>query len=65
MLIREGVVKLDPWLSPFKDSLRRRFSKTQEWIQKLNDTEGGLEKFSRVRNWFSRQSPHIQLTRLS
>ncbi|OIW27727.1 glycoside hydrolase [Coniochaeta ligniaria NRRL 30616] len=42
-----GVVKLDPWLSPFKDSLRRRFSKTQEWIKKLNETEGGLEKFSR------------------
>ena len=56
MLIREGVVKLDPWLSPFKDTLKRRFSKTQEWIQKLNDTEGGIEKFSRVRNWLSRQA---------
>lgn len=43
-----GVVKLDPWLSPFKDSLKRRFSKTQEWVTKLNETEGGLDKFSKV-----------------
>lgn len=43
-----GVVTLDPWLSPFKDSLRKRFSLAQEWIKKINDTEGGLEKFSRV-----------------
>lgn len=42
-----GVIKLDPYLSPFKDSLKHRFSKTQEWIKKLDDTEGGLEKFSR------------------
>jgi hypothetical protein len=49
MLTGEGVVKLDPWLSPFKDSLKRRFSKTQEWIKKLNETEGGLDKFSKVR----------------
>ncbi|KAF3941224.1 hypothetical protein ABW19_dt0206043 [Dactylella cylindrospora] len=42
-----GVVDLDPWLSPFKDSLRHRFSTAQRWIQKLNETEGGLEKFSR------------------
>ncbi|KAB5583374.1 glycoside hydrolase superfamily [Coniochaeta sp. 2T2.1] len=42
-----GVVKLDPWLSPFQDSLKRRFSKTQDWIKKINETEGGLDKFSK------------------
>ncbi|KAL6359591.1 hypothetical protein LRP88_07012 [Fusarium phalaenopsidis] len=42
-----GVVKLDPWLSPFSDALKRRFSKAQEWIKSINDNEGGLEKFSR------------------
>ncbi|CCT73432.1 probable branching enzyme (be1) [Fusarium fujikuroi IMI 58289] len=42
-----GVVKLDPWLEPFSEALRRRFSKTQDWIKTINDTEGGLEKFSR------------------
>jgi len=44
-----GVVALDPWLGPYKDALRSRYSKAQEWIKKLNETEGGLEKFSRVR----------------
>jgi len=42
-----GVVKLDPWLEPFSEALRRRYSKTQDWIKTINDTEGGLEKFSR------------------
>lgn len=43
-----GVVELDPWLGPFKDDLRRRFTRADEWITKLNAHEGGLEKFSRV-----------------
>ncbi|OLN80954.1 1,4-alpha-glucan-branching enzyme, partial [Colletotrichum chlorophyti] len=41
-----GVTKLDPWLSPFKDSLKRRYARAQDWIQRLNDTEGGIDKFS-------------------
>lgn len=44
-----GVLKLDPWLEPFKGELRSRFTKAQDWIKKINNTEGGLEKFSRVR----------------
>ncbi|KAJ0297225.1 hypothetical protein COL516b_010966 [Colletotrichum fioriniae] len=43
-----GVVKLDPWLSPFQESLKRRYSRAQDWIKKINDTEGGLEKFSKI-----------------
>ncbi|KIW68069.1 1,4-alpha-glucan-branching enzyme [Phialophora macrospora] len=42
-----GVIKLDPWLEPFRDALKHRFSKAQEWIKKIDQTEGGLEKFSR------------------
>ncbi|KAI9876033.1 MAG: alpha-1,4-glucan branching enzyme [Pleopsidium flavum] len=42
-----GVVQLDPWLSPFKDALRSRYSHAQKWIKTINHTEGGLEKFSR------------------
>lgn len=41
-----GVVKLDPWLEPFSDALRRRFSKAQEWIKTINEHEGGMDKFS-------------------
>jgi hypothetical protein len=43
-----GVVQLDPWLSPFKESLRKRYAKAQDWITAINKSEGGLEKFSRV-----------------
>ncbi|OAT14123.1 1,4-alpha-glucan-branching enzyme [Blastomyces gilchristii SLH14081] len=42
-----GVIKLDPWLEPFKDALRSRFSHTNQWIRTINETEGGLEVFSR------------------
>lgn len=44
-----GVIKLDPWLGPFQDALRRRYAAAQEWIKKIEDTEGGLDKFSKVR----------------
>ena len=40
-------MKLDPWLSPFKDALRSRYSRAQQWVKTLNDTEGGLENFSK------------------
>jgi hypothetical protein len=46
--LRTGVVTLDPWLSPFTDSLKRRYSKAQDWIKTIQDTEGGLDKFSKV-----------------
>lgn len=42
-----GVVQLDPWLSPFQDAIKRRYTKSQEWIKKIDDAEGGLEEFSR------------------
>lgn len=41
-----GVVQLDPWLSPFKDALKRRYAKAQDWINKIDISEGGVEKFS-------------------
>jgi len=43
-----GVLRLDPWLEPFQDSLRSRYSRAQSWIKNLNDTEGGLNQFSKV-----------------
>ena len=41
------MIQLDPWLSPFKDALRSRYSHAQKWIKTIDETEGGLEKFSR------------------
>ncbi len=49
-LIVPGVIQLDPWLSPFKEALKHRFAKAQNWIKTINENEGGLEKFSRVRS---------------
>ena len=46
--ITEGIIQLDPWLSPFKDALRKRFTKAQEWLAIINEHEGGLDKFSKV-----------------
>jgi hypothetical protein len=43
-----GIVQLDGYLEPFKDALKSRFSKAQKWIKTIDETEGGLEKFSRV-----------------
>ena len=42
-----GVIQLDPWLEPFKDALKKRYSHAQQWIKTINDHEGGLDKFSK------------------
>lgn len=43
-----GIVQTDPYLEPFKDSLRSRYAVAQKWLHAINETEGGLEKFSKV-----------------
>jgi hypothetical protein len=58
-LIVPGVVALDPWLAPFKESLKARYNKAQDWIKKIDETEGGLEKFSRVRPHHATQFPSL------
>ena len=62
-LILVGVVQLDPWLSPFKEALRHRFSKAQQWIKTIDETEGGLEKFSRVRTSYNGYIPETDVCR--
>jgi 1,4-alpha-glucan branching enzyme len=47
LLTYSGIVQLDPWLEPFKDALKSRFAKAKKWIDTINQTEGGLDKFSR------------------
>lgn len=46
-------MKLDPWLEPFQDALKRRYAKAHEWINKLDETEGGLDKFSKVASYLT------------
>lgn len=43
-----GVIQKDPWLAPFKDEIKRRYDYTKTWIKQIEETEGGLEKFSKV-----------------
>jgi len=42
-----GIIQMDGYLEPFKDALKSRFSKAQKWIKTIEETEGGMEKFSR------------------
>ncbi|KAK2746215.1 alpha-1,4-glucan branching enzyme [Myotisia sp. PD_48] len=42
-----GIIDLDPWLEPFRDALKSRYAHTMGWIQKIDEHEGGLEKFSK------------------
>ncbi|KZZ96208.1 1,4-alpha-glucan-branching enzyme [Ascosphaera apis ARSEF 7405] len=42
-----GVIQKDPWLAPFKDEIKRRYDYTKTWIKQIEETEGGLEKFSK------------------
>ncbi|KAK6356992.1 alpha-1,4-glucan branching enzyme [Orbilia javanica] len=42
-----GIVGLDPWLGPWKGNIKYRYDLAQSWIKKIDDAEGGLEKFSR------------------
>ncbi|KAE8376919.1 pectin lyase fold/virulence factor [Aspergillus bertholletiae] len=42
-----GVIQLDPWLEPFRDALKQRFSFVEGWVKTINETEGGLDTFSK------------------
>ncbi|KAE8348634.1 1,4-alpha-glucan-branching enzyme [Aspergillus coremiiformis] len=42
-----GVIQLDPWLDPFRNALKQRFNFIECWVKTINETEGGLDKFSK------------------
>lgn len=50
LIVSIGVIQLDPWLEPFRDALKQRFQYVESWVKTINETEGGLDKFSRVRD---------------
>jgi hypothetical protein len=39
---------MDGYLEPFKGALQSRFAKAQQWIKAIDETEGGLENFSKA-----------------
>ncbi|TQS33867.1 hypothetical protein Golomagni_05774 [Golovinomyces magnicellulatus] len=42
-----GITKFDPYLAPFSDALRKRYSKAHEWIANIDKSEGGLDQFTK------------------
>ena len=41
------VIDDDPYLSPYKPVFDHRFAIYNNWIQKINDHEGGIDEFTR------------------
>lgn len=42
------MIDIDPWLEPFRGTIRHRFSASESLVRTINETEGGLDKFSKV-----------------
>lgn len=41
------MVKSDPYLEPFQDSIQSRYDMTQKWIRNIEQNEGSLDNFSK------------------
>ncbi|EGC31539.1 1,4-alpha-glucan branching enzyme [Dictyostelium purpureum] len=46
------VISDDPWLEPYADTLKRRFSHVQNTIKRFDENEGGLLNFSKGYEYF-------------
>ncbi|KAJ5782292.1 hypothetical protein N7457_004066 [Penicillium paradoxum] len=42
-----GVIQLDPWLEPHREVLKHRYQVVETWAKTINESEGGLDKFSK------------------
>lgn len=42
----DEILKLDPWLDPFRADITRRHQVAWQWVKQLNAHEGGIVKFS-------------------
>ncbi|KAI9015855.1 1,4-alpha-glucan-branching enzyme GBE1 [Phycomyces nitens] len=42
-----GLTVLDPWLDPFKDALRQRYNFFNQWREKINESVGGYDNFTK------------------
>ncbi|KAL2828567.1 1,4-alpha-glucan-branching enzyme [Aspergillus pseudoustus] len=42
-----GIIDLDPWLEPFREAIQRRYRYVESWVKTVDETEGGLDKFSK------------------
>lgn len=47
-----GLIDIDPWLTPYADALRHRYSRYQAKLQEIKQGAGSLEAFSRGYEYF-------------
>lgn len=47
-----GLVEWDPWLEPYVDALRHRYQNYLSKLQRIEDTFGSLDEFSRGHHYF-------------
>lgn len=43
----EALIDLDPWLGPYREPLQKRYDLYANWYQKIQDSEGGLDQFTK------------------
>jgi len=43
----DALIDLDPWLTPFREPLQKRYDLYKYWFDKLNSSEGSLDKLSK------------------
>jgi len=43
----DPLIKLDPWLSPFKHSLLTRYNLFAKWLNDFQKNENGIENFAK------------------
>lgn len=54
-----GVIRSDPWLQPFVDSLKYRYSYYLQWMERIESSvTGGLDQFSRGYEYFGLNYSH-------
>ncbi|KAG5461603.1 MAG: glycoside hydrolase superfamily, partial [Olpidium bornovanus] len=51
-----GVVRIDPWLEPFRGAIRHRYSMYKEWLDRINKNDAGYDKFTRAYEHFGLHS---------
>lgn len=45
----------DPWLKPFEKEIRRRYAVFQDYIDRVNEVEGGLDQFTKGYTYYGMQ----------
>lgn len=57
---RFQMIKDDPYLEPFEESIVKRYQQAQTWIKNIEEAEGSLDAFSKG---YEKYGFHIQSVR--